>query len=135
MGTEISNFQYICTKSHHICGFIKTKVKINFTVLPCIFILSLPLFIQLNAQLDCSRKMLKLTLKFILKFSYMFRFNKSSSGSLLLCFVKDIIIKIVSQKSRYESFRWCSCIFIQSLLVCVQCTVQSETVCTVHSAE
>jgi len=54
------------------------------------------LFIQLNAQLDCSRKMLKLTLKFTLKFSYMFRFNKPSSGSLLLCFAKVIFIKIVS---------------------------------------
>jgi len=33
------------------------------------------LFIQLNAQLDYSRKMLNLTLKFTLKCSYMFRFN------------------------------------------------------------
>ena len=53
------------------------------------------LFIQLNTQLDCSR-MLKRTLKFTLKCSYMFRFNKPSSGSLLLCFDKVIIIKTVS---------------------------------------
>ena len=39
--------------------------------------------------------MLKLTLKFMLKCSYMFRFNKQSSGSLLLCFAKVTIIKIV----------------------------------------
>ena len=38
------------------------------------------LFIQLNAQLDCSRKMLKLTLKFTLKCSYMFRFNNHFQG-------------------------------------------------------
>ena len=54
------------------------------------------LFVQLNAQLDCYRQMLELTLKFTFKCSYMFRFNKPSSGSLLLCFVKVIIIKIVS---------------------------------------
>jgi len=54
------------------------------------------LFIQLNALLECSRKMLKLTLKSTLKCSYMFRFNKPSSGSSLLCFAKVIVIKIVS---------------------------------------
>jgi hypothetical protein len=54
------------------------------------------LFIRLNAQLDCSRKLLKLTLKFALKCSFMFRFNKPTSGSLLLCFAKVIIVKIVS---------------------------------------
>jgi len=36
-----------------------------------------------------------ITLKFTLKCSYMFRFNKPSSGSLLLCFAKVIIIKIL----------------------------------------
>jgi len=65
-----------------------------FTVVPCILILSSLLFIQLNAQLECSRKMLKLTLKFTLKRSYMFRLQKPLSGSLLLCFAKVIIIKI-----------------------------------------
>jgi len=49
---------------------------------------------QLNVQLDYSRKLLKLTLKFALKCSYVFRFNKPSSGSLLLVFAKAIIIKI-----------------------------------------
>jgi len=39
-------------------------------------------------------EMLKYTLKFTLKCSYMFRFNKPSSGGLLLCFAKVIIIKI-----------------------------------------
>jgi len=77
-------------------GFIKTTVKIIFTVLQCILRLSRPLIIQLNTQLDCSRKMLKFTLKFILKCSYMFRFNKPSSGSLLMCFAKVITIKIIS---------------------------------------
>jgi hypothetical protein len=38
-----------------------------FTVVPCILVLSSLLFIQLNAQLDCSKRMLKLTLKFTLK--------------------------------------------------------------------
>jgi hypothetical protein len=38
-----------------------------FTVVPCSFILSSPLFIQVNAQLNCSKRMLKLTLKFTLK--------------------------------------------------------------------
>ena len=49
--------------------------------------LSRLLFIQLNTQLDCSRKILKLTSNFTLKWSYMFWFNKPSSGSLLLCFL------------------------------------------------
>jgi len=38
-----------------------------------------------------------ITLKFTLKCSYMFRFNKPSSGSLLLCFAKVIIIKILAK--------------------------------------
>jgi len=41
-------------------------------------------------------EMLKLTLKFTSKCSYMFRFNKPPSGSLLSCFAKVIIIKRVS---------------------------------------
>ena len=44
-----------------------------FTVLPRIFILSRLLFSQLNAQLDCSGKILKLTLKSTLKCSYMLK--------------------------------------------------------------
>ena len=44
-----------------------------------------------------------------------------------MCLAKVIIIKIVSLKRRYESVRSCGCIFIQSLLVSVQFTVQSET--------
>jgi len=39
--------------------------------------------------------MLKLTLKFASKCSYMFRLNKKSSGSLLLCFPEVIIPKKV----------------------------------------
>ena len=103
------------------------------------------LFIELNAQQDCYRKMLKFTLKC----SYTFQFNKPSSVSLLLCFPKFIIIKLVSYKRRYESVRVASflsspfwCVYsaqcrVRLLLVCVQRTVQSETVigvCTVHSA-
>jgi len=71
-------------------------VHMFFTVLPHILILSRLLFIQLNAKLNCSRRLLKLTLKFTLKCPYMFRFNKPSSGSLLLCFAEVLIIKIVS---------------------------------------
>jgi len=41
-------------------------------------------------------EMLKLTLQLTPKCSYMFQFNKPLSGSLILCFVKDIIIKIIS---------------------------------------
>jgi len=39
-------------------------------------------------------EVLKLTLKFTIKCSYMFRFNIPSSGSLLLYFAKVKIIKI-----------------------------------------
>jgi len=41
-------------------------------------------------------EVLKLTLKFTLKCPFMFQFNKPSSGSLLSCFAKVVIIKIVS---------------------------------------
>ena len=99
--------------------------------------------------------MLKLTLKFTLKCSYMFLFNKLSSASLLSCFAKFIIIKIVKHVVMNHFGRvaaylsrpyWCvysaQCrvrlVFIGactvqnvewdwSLLVRVQCTVQSET--------
>jgi len=80
-----------------------------------------------TAKLECSRKMLKLTLKFTLKCSYMFPFNKPTSGSLLMCLAKGIIIKMVSSNYRHESVRSCGCIFVHSLLVYVQCTVQSES--------
>jgi hypothetical protein len=42
---------------------------IIFTVVPCILVLSSLLFIQLNAQLDCSKRMLKFTLKALLHVS------------------------------------------------------------------
>ena len=42
----------------------ETIEKIIFTFLPCILIISRLLFVHLTAQLDCSRKMFKLTLKF-----------------------------------------------------------------------
>jgi len=47
----------------------------------CISVVSLLLFIQLNTQLDCSRKFLNLTLKFTLKGLYMFRFNYHLQGT------------------------------------------------------
>ena len=59
-----------------------------FTVLPLILILSRRLFIQLIAQLDCSRKMLKRTLKFTLKCSYMFRFNNRHQGAYCCALLK-----------------------------------------------
>jgi hypothetical protein len=93
--------------------------------------------------------MLKLTLKCTLKCSYMFRSNKPSSGSLLLCFVKVIIIKIVNNvMNRFGCvaaylFNSCSCVYSAQwdcvysaqcrVGLCVQFTVQSGTVCTVHS--
>jgi len=51
-------------------------------------LLSRLLFTQLNAQLDCSRKMLKLTLKFTLKCSYMFRFNNHHQGAYCCALLK-----------------------------------------------
>ena len=39
------------------------------------------LVIQLNTQIEFSRKMLKLTLKFTLKFSYMFRLHNHHQGA------------------------------------------------------
>jgi len=50
--------------------------------------LSRLLFIQLNVQLDCSKKMLKLTLKFTLKCSYMFRFNNHHQGAYCCALLK-----------------------------------------------
>jgi len=46
------------------------------------------LFIRLNAQLDCWRKMLKLTLKFTLKCSYMFWFNNHHQGAYCCALLK-----------------------------------------------
>ena len=46
------------------------------------------LFIQLNAQLDCSRKLLILTIKFTLKCSYMFRFNSHHQGAYCCALLK-----------------------------------------------
>ena len=46
------------------------------------------LFIQLNAQLECSRKMLKLTLKFALKCSYMFRLHNHHQGAYCCALLK-----------------------------------------------
>ena len=58
------------------------------TVLPRILILSRLLFIQLNAQLDCSRKLLRLALKFTLKCSSMFRFNNHPQGDYSCALLK-----------------------------------------------
>jgi len=55
-----------------------------FTVPPRILILSRFLFIQLNAQLDCFRKMLKSTLKC----SYMFQFNNHHQGAYCCVLLK-----------------------------------------------
>jgi len=44
-----------------------------------------------------------------------------------MCVAKVIIIKMVGSNRRHESVRSCGCICIQSLLVCVQGTVQSES--------
>ena len=92
-----------------------------FVVLPCILILSRILFIQLSAQLDCSRKVLKLILKFTLKCSYVFRFNNHHQGSLLLCLAKVIIIKIYSKNVVMNQFGRVAA-YLSSLNLCV-CTV------------
>jgi len=80
----------------------------------------------------------------------MFQSNNPSSGRLLLSFAKVIINKIVLKVvmnqfghvaayiySSYWSVYSVQC-RVRLLLVCVQCTVQSETVigvCTVYSVE
>jgi len=46
------------------------------------------LLIQLNAQPECSRKMLKLALKFKLKCSYMFRLHNHHQGAYCCALVK-----------------------------------------------
>jgi len=111
---------------------------------PRILLLSRLLFIQLNAQVDCSREMLKLTLKFTLKCSYMFRFNKPSSGSLLLCFAKVIIIKIIKNVVLNQFGRVAAYLSITYWCVysaqCRVCTVRSaecvkRAVQSVHSAQ
>jgi len=51
------------------------------------------LFIRLNAQLDYTR--LKLHIKIYIKMPLHVSVNKPSSGSLLQCFAKVMIIKIV----------------------------------------
>jgi len=61
------------------------------------------LFIQLNAQLDYSR--LKLTLKFYIKMLLHVLGNKPSSGSLLLCFAKVLVIKIVWKINNHKAQR------------------------------
>ena len=68
-------FQIRCTSVHKLLYII--YLFFFFTVSPCILILSRPVFIQLNAQLHCSRKLLKRTLKC----SYMFWFNSHHQGA------------------------------------------------------
>jgi len=69
----------------------KNKILIFFfTVVPCILMLSCLLFIQLNAQLDCSNGMLKLALKFTLKCSYMFWLHDHHQGAYCLCFAQTV---------------------------------------------
>jgi len=46
--------------------------------------------------------MLKLTLKFTLKYSYMFRFNKPSSGSSLPFFAEVISILIIMTLAKHN---------------------------------
>jgi len=58
----------------------KLEINFFFTVLPSILILLHLLFAQTNVQPDCSRKLLKLTLQYKLKFSYMFGFNNQHQG-------------------------------------------------------
>jgi len=72
---------------------------ILFTVVPCILMISSVLFYPTDAQLDCSKRMLKFTLKC----SYMFRFNKHHQGAIIRTLLKlkilvcgaDVIIFIL----------------------------------------
>ena len=80
----------------------------------------------------------------------MFRFNKPTSGSLLLCFAKIMIIKIVVKNVVMSQFGrvaahlsspyWCVysaeshsalSLYIQSH--CALCTVHTVSLCTVHT--
>jgi len=76
----ITEYLGIKEKNQKLCFVQITLSKllgqIIFTVLPCILILSSPLFIQLIAQVECSRKMLKLTLKCL----YLFRLHNHHQG-------------------------------------------------------
>jgi len=65
---------------------VGNKLPLIFTVVPCILILSSFLFIQLNAQLGYSR--LRLTLKFTLKYSYMFRLTNHHQGAYCRALLK-----------------------------------------------
>jgi len=64
--------------------FVPCMVNINFHSSTVHLGIITSLFIQLNAQLYCSRKMLKLTLKC----SYMFWFNKPSSVNCCCALLK-----------------------------------------------
>ena len=103
-----------------------TRFLFFFTFLPCILIFSRLLFVQLNVQLDCSRKLLKLILKFALKCSYMFRLNKPTSGSLLLCLAKIIVIKIVKKQSH------CTLCTVHCALYTVNCALYTVH-CTLYT--
>jgi len=83
---------------------------IIFTVPQCILIFSRLLFIQLNAQLDCSRKMLTFTLKYTLKCSYMFRLHNRHQGAYC-CALLSYNYKN-SYKRPYASVRSCGCILL-----------------------
>ena len=121
-----------------------TRFLFFFTFLPCILIFSRLLFVQLNVQLDCSRKLLKLILKFALKCSYMFRLNKPTSGSLLSFFAKIMIIKMVFKNVVMNQFGlvaahlsipyWCVYSAQCSLtLHCALYTQSHSALCTVHT--
>jgi len=46
------------------------------------------LFYPTDAQLDCSKRWLKFTLKLTLKYSYMFRFNNHHQGATISTLLK-----------------------------------------------
>ena len=56
-------------------------IGLTFRVAPRILILSSLFIYPTDAQINCSKRMLKFTLKFTLKFSYMFRFYKHRQGA------------------------------------------------------
>ena len=61
-----------------------TKLLANFAVVPCILMLSSLFVYPTDAQLDCSKRMSKFTLKYY----YMFRLNNHHQGATIRTLLK-----------------------------------------------
>ena len=96
------------------CEGKRSVSHLIFTVAPCILILSSLLFIQRNAPPDYSR--LNLTLKFTLKFSYMFQLTNHHQGAYCCALLKLWLLKQSVKICRYE-FSAVSWLHIYSVLI------------------